>query len=1190
MKVLLGTCFLFLFVWSFSQEIEHKHSIHQAFVENNGQWEKEILFKSKFQGGNLWVQQHKLLFHLTDYSNLHSSHANFDFKGNPLEYKQDVVHLNFLGSNEIKSIAKEKPISAYYNYFIGNDKSKWQGNVKAYSEATLQNLYDGIHLKLIEENAVLKYEFHVEANVNPNLISLEYVGQQNIKINKQGNLIIETKNGIIQENKPYSYQIINGKIIPVKCEFQNLANKISFKLGKYNPDFKLIIDPILVFATYSGSVTDNFGMTATYGHDGTAYSAGTIYGNAYPTPDNLAFDVNSNFTVPNIGGSVTTDVFISKYSQDGTTMLWTTFLGGGDDTQGTETAHSLICDKQNNLYIYGATSSLDFPIQGGFQSNHAGGNQLIVQFNGSNFGNAGTDIYVAKISANGHNLLASTYMGGSDNDGANYTIFGKNGNYSNVIYYDSLTTNYGDQFRGEIMLDSLDNCLVASCSRSTNFPTQSPFQASNAGQQDGVIFKLNSTLSSLLFSSYIGGSNNDACYSVKIDSSYNIVFSGGTSSNNLPQTAGSFQSTYNGGISDGFVGKLNTTGTVLQRISYLGTTNYDQAFFVEIDRNDKIFVLGQSRGGLFPVVNATFVNPNSGQFIAKLDENLTTIENSTVFGNGNANINISPSAFLVDICGNIYVSGWGANILQGTPLSGMAVSSDAFQGTPPSGFDFYLMVIERSFNALKYGTYLGGNVAQEHVDGGTSRFDKNGVVYQSVCGGCGGHSDFPTSAGAWSSQNLSTNCNNIIFKFDFELILKAEFTTDQLQGCTPFQIQLQNTSAASDSYIWDFGNGDTSTVIFNPNITYNSPGTYEITLITLDSICLLSDTAKITINVGPTLQHLISNDTIMCGSNTIELFSSSFGAADVYQWSSNNSFTDTLNSNLQDSILIVTPQNQTQTYYIRMSNNGCSLVDSVTVQLTSAGLDLVGGAQVCENEDFFVNAINNSGLTYTYNWYPSSLIETQISATNIKAFTNQPAYLFVDVNASNGCAFTDSILINVSPVNSILINANASETVIIAGTQVTLSATPIGNFNYQWTPVTGLGNPTGQQTSATVNQTTTFTVTVSDGVCSASDTVTILCVTTECKPPYVYVPNAFSPNEKDKNEQFCVRGPQIVKMLLRVYDRWGELVFESTDPNVCWDGTFKGKKLDPDVYDYYLQVTCIAGNEELIKGNVTLLK
>jgi gliding motility-associated-like protein len=1196
MKGLLSITILFFCLNFQAQEIEHKHSVHNAFIENMGQWNDQILFKSKFEGGNLWIQQHKMLFHLADYSNYQKAHANLkaldsrEENENSQQFFQDAIHLNFIGSNEIKTIQKEKAIDSYYNFFMGNDKSKWKGNVKAYYEATLKELYNGIDLKLIEEKEQLKYEFHVQANVNPLLIQLEYAGQKRILINKKGNLIIETKNGIIQENKPYSYQIINGKVIEVKCDFELKGNKISFQLGKYDANFQLIIDPILIFATYCGSITDNFGMTATYGHDGTAYSAGIVYGNAYPTPDNLAYDINSNFTVVNVGGSITTDAFISKYSSDGTTMIWTTFLGGGDDTQGTETVHSLICDKQNNIYVYGATSSLDFPIQGGFQSTHGGGQSINVAFNGSNFGNVGTDIYVAKISSNGQNLLSSTYVGGSDNDGVNYSEFGRLGSYGGVQYYDSLTTNYGDQFRGEIMLDSINNVLIASCSRSLNFPVSNAYQPDLVGKQDGVIFKLNADFSSLIFSTYIGGTDNDACYSIKIDSSYNMVFAGGTSSPDLPQTAGAYQSSFSGGVADGFVGKLSPNGQVLQRISYIGTPDYDQAFFVEIDRNDKIFVLGQSRGGQFPIINSAFSNPNSGQFIAKFDADLTTLEVSTVFGNGNGNINISPSAFLVDICGNIYVSGWGANILQGTPLSGMEVTADAFQATSPNGFDFYLMVVERDFTGLKYGSYLGGNLAQEHVDGGTSRFDKNGVVYQSVCGGCGGFSDFPTTNNAWSNLNLSSNCNDLIFKFDFQLVLDAEFTASQEIGCAPLSVTFQNNTIASDTYFWVFGNGDTSSVVFSPTVVFDSAGIYTVFLISKDSVCLLVDTAQTTIIVGSPFNHTVSNDTLMCASNFIDLLALTGGIADNFIWSSNRDFTDTLNVNTSDSIFSVFPNNQFQTFYVKMSNFGCSKIDSVVVSLTSAGLVLNGTGYICQDEEFIANAINNSGFTYTYSWYPSSLIKTQISQTSVSAITTQANYLFVDVVSSNGCNFTDSILINVSPVNSFGVNASANETVILEGSTVILSATPIGNYNYTWSPSAGMSSPNGQQTSVQVNQTTTFYVLVSDGQCSRLDSVTIICVKEDCKPPFVFVPNAFSPNDVDKNEIFYVRGPQIVKMLLRVYNRWGELVFESTDPKVGWDGTFKGRKLDPDVYDYYLQVECIGGNEEIIKGNVTILK
>lgn len=1190
MKLLL-LLFALPFAFVYSQEIEHKHSIHHAFIENKGQWKDEILFKSQFQGGNLWVQQHKILFHLTDYSNLQKAHANSDFKGNAFEYKQDVVHLNFLGSNKIESIEKSAASDFYYNYFLGNDKSKWVSEVKTYSEAKLNNLYNGVDLKLIEQEGILKYEFHLKPNVSADLIQLGYEGQQKIQVNKKGNLIIETKNGIIQENKPYSYQIINGKIIEIPCEFEVKDKLVQFKLSKYNSDFELIIDPVLVFATYCGSPSDNFGMTATYGYDGTAYSAGIVYGNAYPTPDNNAYDVNSNFTVPNVVGSATTDVFISKYSQDGTQMLWTTFLGGGDDTQGTETAHSLICDKQNNIYVYGVTSSLDFPTQNGFQTTHGGGSALAIANNGCRFGTVGTDIFVSKISSNGFNLIASTYIGGSENDGVNYHTSALNGPEGNFVFYDSLVNNYGDQFRGEIMLDSLNNCIIASCTRSTNFPTFNPFQAANGGEQDGVIFKLNPNLSGLVFSSYFGGSNNDACYSVKIDSSYNMVFAGGTASTNLAQTTNSFQAIYGGGKTDGFVAKLNSNGLVLLKTSYVGMTAYDQVFFVEIDRNDKVFLLGQSIGGQFPVVNASFSNPNSAQFIAKLDENLSQIENSTVFGNGNGLINISPSAFLVDICGNMYVSGWGGGIITNNqPLNNMPITADAFQSTPPNGFDFYMMVIERSFSSLKYASYLGGNQSGEHVDGGTSRFDKNGVVYQSVCGGCGAHSDFPTTPNAWSSLNLSPNCNNLIFKFDFQLVLDAKFTVSEEVGCAPLTVVFENSSSSSDTYLWDLGNGDTTSTIFNPTKTFTIPGVYEVTLTTKDSICLLTDTAKIIISIGNPFNHLVSNDTILCQQNEIELFASGFGIADQFIWSSTIDFLDTLNLNLSDSTYSFTPQNQIQKFYVKLFNFGCSVIDSVTVSLVSSGLELSGSGKVCQNDDFIVNAVNNSPFAYTYSWYPSELIESLLSPSSVKAVTSSPAYLFVDVVTGSNCNFTDSILIDVSPVFAGSVNASASEYVIISGGETILSATPNGNFQYSWIPTTGLQSPTSQSTLATVEETTTYTVQITDGICISTDTVTIICVTDECKTPYVFVPNAFSPNDKNKNEIFYVRGLQITKMLLRVYNRWGELVFESQDPAIGWDGSFKGKKLDPDVFDYYLEVTCVGGKTELIKGNVTILK
>ena len=1171
-----------------AQEIEHAHSHHHSFIENNGQWEDPILFKAKFAGGNLWIQQNKFVFHLQDFSELKEVHANPKTTNKEAVVKQTVVHLNFEGSNKVSQIEKQHPTNSYYNYFLGNDPSNWASNVRGYGEAILRDFYSGIDLKLIEEKEQLKYEFHVQPHTNPSVIKFNYSGQNEVVVAKNGDLVIKTELGNIIEQKPYAYQVVNGRVVEVKCDFQLENERVSFKFGAFNPAVQLIIDPILVFATYSGSITDNFGMTATYGYDGTAYSGGMVYGNAYPTPDNSAFDVNSNFTLATNGTYGITDAFISKYSPDGTNMIWTTFLGGGDDIQGTETAQSMICDQNNNVYLYGSTSSVDFPIVGGFQTSHGGGSPNSNHyFNGVYFTNQGTDIYVAKISSNGQNLLASTYMGGSLNDGVNTKV--TSGTYNSVASYDSLTSNYGDQFRGEIMLDPSGNCLIASCTRSVDFPVLNAFQPNNAGEQDGVIFKLSNDLSALQWSSYYGGTNNDACYSVKVDSSSNILFVGGTSSINLPFTSAGWQSTYNGGKSDGFVVKLDPTGNAVTSASYLGTVNYDQAFFVEIDRNDNVFVLGQSAGGAFPVLNAGFVNPNSSQFVIKLNPSLSTNLNSTTFGNGSSSINISPAAFLVDICGNMYISGWGANILQGVPLAGMTVSSNAFQATAPNGFDFYLLVLEREFAGLLYATYLGGSNAKEHVDGGTSRFDKNGVVYQSVCGGCGGFSDFPTSPGAWSNANLSSNCNNIVFKFDFELIPNAEFTVDNSLGCASFEVTFDNFSSDSDSYLWDFGNGDTTSIIYNPTLLYDTPGIYDVYLYVTDSICLLTDTAHLTITVTDSVQLLVDSDIQLCSPTEISLTANSQGTASYFIWSSSPNFSDTLNTAVSDSVLTITPAGST-TYYVLVGNPGCETMDSVVVEFISSALVLSANDSICAGDVTTILATNlNPSIVFTYNWSPSNVIVSPSNSNQVNVMPMSTQYIYVTATASNGCVVEDSILIVVSSIPAGSVVASAAEYTIPEGGTTTLIGQPSG-YSYNWIPAQGVTNPTMQQTTAILEGTTIFTLFVSDGICTKSDTVLVKTYGFICGEPYIYVPNAFTPNGDGENDILYVRGPLIEDMVFRIFDRWGEMVFESLDRLQGWDGTFRGKALDPDVYDYYLKAVCIDGEESIVKGNITLMK
>lgn len=1198
MKPIFGIfCALVFYVQCYAQEIEHEHSAQYALTENKGQWAEKVLFQSRSQGSNVWVQQHGFIYDIRDYSAQRKAHTEMIVDENSSKFRGLVAGVEFLNSKEVTQFKKEKPLNNYFNYFIGNDSSKWAHEVRSFQEVTLMDFYPDIDLKIIDAKEELKYELWCAPGTDYKQIQLKMKGFSNIKLEKDGSLTLSTELGKIMEKKPIAYQLLNGKLTTISCNFLLKNDIVSFELGKHDKNATIIIDPVLVFATYSGAHSDNFGMTATYGYDGTVYSGGTVFGSQYPTPDPLAFDITTSFT--GLYNSVfTTDVFISKYAADGTTMLWTTFLGGGNSTQGTETVHSLICDKLNNLYVFGITASDDFPMQNPFQGSHAGGSLINVEYNGAYFGSNGTDIYVSKLSANGHNLLGSTYVGGSSNDGISYLI--TSGSYDDANKYDSLTTNYGDQFRGEIMIDSLGNCLIASCTRSIDFPTLNPFQGSLAGQQDGVVFKLSSNLSSMLWSSYFGGSNNDACYSVKIDSSYNIVFAGGTSSNNLPGTSGGLNPNYLEGKCDGFVGKLTPNGQTLTQSTYIGTNNYDQVFFVEINRNDEVFLLGQSRGGNFPVVNSQSY-PGSSQFIAKLTPELDSILNSTVFGNGDSNLNISPSAFLVDICGNMYVSGWGGSVLAGgTALDGMPVSSDAYQGTSPNGFDFYLFVYKRDFSGLLYGSYLGDpsvspsnpNLkAKEHVDGGTSRFDKNGIVYQSVCGGCGGFSNFPTTSDAWSPDNANVasgnRCNNIVFKFDFQLLPKAEFNPSGLGGCEDYTVTLTNTSSPSDSYEWDLGNGTTSTVL-SPTVTYTEPGTYTVQLRVTDSVCLLTDTNQITITVLPDIQLATSNDTILCSSIPMTFTANSFGTADYFIWSSNLQFTDTLNATVADSILNTTPGGTT-TYYVWAGNAYCSKIDSVTVYFIGGSLTINGNDSICLNEPTTLTAnIQIPGITFSYVWSPMSILTTTAQQNVVIANPPTSQWVYVDASGSNGCFDRDSIFISVGSLSG-AISAQANPEYVVPGSSSTLTASPSG-YSYTWSPPVGLSNIHGQVTQATPELTTLYTVNITDGICTKSASVKVNVLEVVCDRTYVYVPNAFSPNGDLENDVLYVRSAIATQILFRIFDRWGEMVFETTDQNIGWDGTFRDKLLKPDTYDYYLEATCVQGEQKIIKGNVTLIR
>lgn len=845
------------------------------YIQNNGQWAPNILFSTPVYGGNLFLEKTGFTYYFSNLSEV----GELKHSGNKslLEnfiVKKHAFKVSFVGANQQISLRGENKFSNYYNYFVGNDKSKWQGKVPAFGTVRYPELYPGIDVLVYSQSSSVKYDYVVTPGTNPDQIRVLYEGLDNLEI-VDGNLELTTSINKIVELKPVAYQIIDGAKINVLCEYLLDINTVSFSFPDgYDKNYELIIDPAtLIFASYTGSGADNWGNSATYDEEGFLYGAGMTFGDGYPLTlgaYQAAWGGGGGFYVG--------DITISKFTADGTSLVYSTYLGGNSEDQ----PYSLYVSPENELVVFGSTGSANFPVTAGAYDETFNGGPSITVDDVLAY-NSGSDAIITKFSVDGSSLVGSTFFGGTQTD---------------ALLTGAINYNYSDHARGEVIVDTDGNICVAGCTRSTNLPvTAGVFQGTLGGQEDGFIARFNNTLTSLQWCSFVGGSLLDGTYSIKHMATGDYVICGGTNSNNFPTTAGALNETFQGGTADGYVAIVNNDATTLKFSTYIGTNQYDQTYLTELDEDNSVFITGQTRGA-FPVIGAVYENPGSSQYIAKLDASLSTIVYSTVFGSGSDQVNISPTAFLVDNCKNVYVCGWGGAVNQlvnfdaGT-VDGMSVTPDAFQSTT-DGSDFYLAVFGENLSTLEYATYFGGDFSAEHVDGGTSRFDKQGVVYHAVCAGCGGNDDFPTTDGVVSNTNGSSNCNLGVFKISLAPpVTSAAFTNTPSSGCYPVDVDFSNESGNAVSYTWDFGDGTTS-VEENPSHTYNEPGVYTITMVAyVDGDCGFNDTVTsvITVYDYPVAGFTSTPETPSTFAPVT--FTSTSSGATTWEWEFGDGFTST---------------------------------------------------------------------------------------------------------------------------------------------------------------------------------------------------------------------------------------------------------------------------------------------------------
>ncbi|MEN9303479.1 MAG: hypothetical protein RL264_1908 [Bacteroidota bacterium] len=978
---------------------------------NSGQWDSRIAYSIDLSAGKMYVEKGGMTFFLTGaLQHAHGEHEKHDHE-NDGTVTYHAIQQKLIGATS-NGFVHQKPSEHYHNYLLGNQPEKWRSFVYGFQEVIEKNVYDGVDLHYDGKNAQIAYSFHIQPHASVNSIRFSLDGADKIAIDNNGNLVLSHRYGTITESAPKAWQTNeSGKKIKIACRFQLKNKEVSFNLGaNYNPNLPLIIDPSLTFSTFSGSTADNWGFTATPDAQGRLFGGGISFGSGYPTTIG-AYDVSFNSGT----GSFPIDVAISKYTANGNAQIFSTYIGGS----GNETPQSIVAAPNGELFIYGVTSSSNFPMAGSSFDNTFNGGPNVTE-NSLNFN--GADIYVARLNPSGSMLIASTYVGGNSTDGLNIG---------------TLAYNYGDQFRGEIILDNNQNVYVASTSYSNNFPTQNAFQNSISGGQDAVIFKLNAGLSTLAWSTFFGGSGSETGNSITIGLNGNVYVAGGTTSPNLNITGGE-DLTFNGGISDGYTIRIAPNGNLLSG-TYMGLGNYDQTYFVQTDPDNRVYVYGQTKGA-WTMSPGVYGRPNSGQFIRKYSSDLSTINWTTMVGAGTGNAEISPTAFLVSDCYDIYFSGWGGVLnsghgqATGSTTNGFQVTPDAFQGFT-NGSNFYIAVLSQDAAQLKYATFMGGmSSSYNHVDGGTSRFDKSGRIYHAVCGGCGGNSSgFSTTAGSWSPNNLSSNCNMATFKFELSKI-KA-IVAPPLNACAPATIQFENNSINGNTYSWSFGDGNSSTAI-SPSHTYTTPGVYQIKLVVTDSQgCFSPDSTTVSVRIGGFTPGTAQTPNPVCAGTPVQLNATGNG---TFSWSPAQGLND---PTIPNPIATV---NQTTTYTVTITDTCGSNTLSVNVPIVVNTLAIAPDTNICLGQSVQLWAtaggtVSWSPSTYLDNAFISNPTSTPDTTINYTATATTP----------EGCTATGSVTIRV--FTGLPDSGIPDTTYMCSGSQVGIGAT--GGFAYNWFPV-----------------------------------------------------------------------------------------------------------------------------------------
>ncbi|MGH9352836.1 MAG: SBBP repeat-containing protein, partial [Terriglobia bacterium] len=741
------------------------------------------------------------------------------------------VRMQLLGANPSPMSRALRQLPGRSSYFLGSGPGAWHTGIPHFARAAFNDVYPGISLTYYGNPQHLEYDFEIAPYADASLIRLNLGGAAGalpLRVNSNGDLDIDAPGGSLSLLKPVAYQIVDGGRRFVASEYVlRSKSQVSLKLGQYDHSKDLIIDPALVYSTYlGGGGGDSISAIAVDG-SGDTYVAGGTGSTNFPT---------SNPEQKSLAGA--SNVFITELKPDGTGLVFSTYVGGAGYDKGT----GIALDSSGNVYVTGYTSSANFPTTTGvLQKSYQGG------------GNS--EAFVLKLNAGGAALGYATYLGGSHGDfaygiavdsGGNAYVTGstQSSNFPVSVPLQKSLAGGSDAFVAKlnpqgaslvystflggleadagqaIAVDSAGEAVVTGFTLSTNFPTQSPLQGGSGGGGDAFVAKLNAAGSSLVYSTYLGGSGEDRGLGVAVDAAGDAFVAGSTQSPVFPTTQGAYQ-TQPGGGTDAFVAELNPAGSQLLYSTLLGGSGNDQANGIALDSAGNAYVVGSTSSPNFPTANPLQVALGDGAcastcsnaFVSVLNPKGIALVYSTYLGGNGPDYG---QTVAVDSSGSAYVAGTTASstfpatggVFQGT-YAGSGASGNGFIAKVTSA---HVAALALNPQSLKFGNQALGTTSSPE----TVTLTNVGSAPLSITG-------FSTSDSEFAETNT---CNGSLAAGGAQCTASVTFTPSSTASTTTAitgTLSISDSAAGSPQSVALSGTGATP----GPAITFSpSPLTF----------------------------------------------------------------------------------------------------------------------------------------------------------------------------------------------------------------------------------------------------------------------------------------------------------------------------------------------------------------------------